>query len=209
MAIFAACVGLSLAAAPRARAQEDIELEARTQFAAGRYERALDIYASLYAKTLHPTYLRNIGRCFQSMGEPDKAINAFNDYLRKAPNASAADRAEVEGFIRDMEALKRSREAKGAAPPPAPAPAAPPPVVAPPAVGDALTADKPPAGVVISTPDQTAAETQASPFYTRWWFWSAVGAVVVGGVITAFVLSTGSDTPTHATDLGTRDINPR
>ncbi len=30
-----------------------------------------------------------------------------------------------------------------------------------------------------------------SPVYTRWWFWTAIGAVVAGGVVTAVVLTRG------------------
>jgi hypothetical protein len=54
-----AIVLLALAAAPAARAagDEGAELKARTHFAAGEYKEALDIYARLYAETLHPTYL--------------------------------------------------------------------------------------------------------------------------------------------------------
>lgn len=36
-------------------------------------------------------------------------------------------------------------------------------------------------------PDQAA----DSPIYTRWWFWTAIGAVVAGGVVTAVVLTHG------------------
>ena len=43
------------------------ELKAREAFAAGRYEDALNLFAKLYAETLHPVYLRNIGRCHQKL----------------------------------------------------------------------------------------------------------------------------------------------
>src|SRR5690242_10745546 len=71
------------------------ELKAREDFAAGRYQQALDAFAKLYAETLHPTYLRNIGRCYQNMGEPDKAITSFRDYLRKHKTITSDERAEV------------------------------------------------------------------------------------------------------------------
>jgi hypothetical protein len=108
----------------------------------------LEIYVKLYAETLHPTYMRNIGRCYQSMGEPDKAIQAFREYLRKAPGLDTKQRAEVDRFIAEMEELKGQRlEAPRSPPSPGvlPAPGPTPPVfVSPdnataPAALDALT----------------------------------------------------------------------
>src|SRR5450432_430596 len=96
---------------PSARAEgEDLDLKARTLFAAGDYHAALDIYAGLSAKTLHPTYLRNVGRCYQNLGEPDRAIGSFKEYLRKAEGLEAKGRAEINGYIKEMEELKRAGE---------------------------------------------------------------------------------------------------
>src|SRR5215831_10659602 len=75
-------------------------------FAAGRYDEALEIYAKLYADTLNPVYLRNIGRCHQKLKQPEKAIDAFHDYLQKGKNISADEKAEINGYIKDMEALR-------------------------------------------------------------------------------------------------------
>lgn len=101
-----------------------LELKAREAFAAGRYEEALDLFAKLYAQTLHPVYLRNIGRCHQKMRQPDKAIDKFREYLEKDKKLGAEERKEIEGYIKEMEAL-RDEQAKKAAP------ATPPPPVAP------------------------------------------------------------------------------
>ena len=84
---------------------------AREYFAVGKYQEALELYGKLYAETLHPTYLRNIGRCYQNLGEPKLAISSFREYLRKAKNLEPEKRKEVEDFIAEMEALKRSQEA--------------------------------------------------------------------------------------------------
>src|SRR6185369_6210347 len=92
------------------------EMKARELFAAQRYQDALDIYIKLYAEKLHPNYLRNIGRCYQNLGDPDKAIGSFREYLRKARTLPAEERAEIEGYIKEMEDLKRQRET----PPPPP-----------------------------------------------------------------------------------------
>ena len=65
---------------------------------------------------MHPTYLRNIARCHQNLGDADKAISSFREYLRKARDLPPDQRAEIEGYIAEMEQMKR---AKAAAPPPA------------------------------------------------------------------------------------------
>jgi hypothetical protein len=102
-------------------AEEALELRARTLFAAGEYQQAVEVYARLYAETLHPTYLRNVGRCQQNLGQPDKAIASFREYLRKARGVDRQGRAEIEGYIREMEALAQRRAAAPVTPA-APAP---------------------------------------------------------------------------------------
>jgi tetratricopeptide (TPR) repeat protein len=102
-------------------AEEALDLRARTLFAAGEYQQAVEVYARLYAETLHPTYLRNVGRCQQNLGQPDRAIASFREYLRKARGVDRQGRAEIEGYIREMEALAQRRAAAPvAAAPPAP-----------------------------------------------------------------------------------------
>jgi tetratricopeptide (TPR) repeat protein len=172
-------------ALPAAAAEDEsaAEKQARTYFVTGEYKQALDIYARLYLETNHPTYLRNIGRCQQNLGEADKAIASFHEYLRKAKDLSADQRAEIEGYIAEMEQLKRSR-AGAVAPPPAPEPSA----AATPLVG-------PP--TVVAAP---AGDEGAAPFYTRAWFWIGVAVVVAGAATTAFLV-TRDRSPTHG-DLG-------
>jgi len=163
-------VAALLAAAPAEAAPSRREIQARQEFAAGRYANALELFAELYAQTLHPTYLRNIARCHQELGDPDKAIASFRQYLSKARDLKAAERQEVEGFIADMEALKRRREeaARPAAAPP------PPPV----SLVARNTEQPPPPAMVTGGPEP---ERQPRPVYRRWWFWALVGGAVVAG----------------------------
>lgn len=205
---------LALSASNRAAAQqEDVELTARTHFAAGEYQQALDIYAKLYAQTLHPTYLRNVGRCYQNMGKPDEAISAFREYLRKAENLEPKRRAEVEGFIHEMEDLKRRREAPRpltAVPAEAPSMSAPiaGPVAAPsapPPTGRADDSSRIEASLKAQSP--APEDQESSPVYARWWFWTAIAAVAVGSVAAAVVLSAGSGTPTAQTTFSTMPAN--
>ena len=82
---------LAMLATRTAMAADQRELKAREAFAAQRYQDALDLFAKLYAETLHPIYQRNIGRCYQNMGQPDNAITSFREYLRRAKNLPASE----------------------------------------------------------------------------------------------------------------------
>jgi tetratricopeptide (TPR) repeat protein len=163
----------------RAQAASDTrEIKAREDFAAGRFQEALDIFARLYAESLHPIYLRNIGRCYQGLQNPDRAIATFRDYLRKAKAITPDEKKEIEGFISEMEDLKRQREATAAQPAaPPPSPITPVPSAPEPAAG-AQTSSQ---AVLVGTPATTAPAEASSPIYTKWWFWTLVGAAVVGG----------------------------
>jgi tetratricopeptide (TPR) repeat protein len=189
-------LALTAFSAPAAAEDETTaERQARTYFATGDYKQALEIYARLYVETMHPTYLRNIGRCQQNMGEADKAISSFHEYLRKAKNLTPEQRAEVEGFIAEMEQLKRSQSSQSqhstitVVPQPAAPGASAPPLVDQPAV----------------VASRSAPESGSEPFYTRTWFWVAAAAVVAGSV-TAIFLVTRDRSPLHG-NLGA--INAR
>jgi hypothetical protein len=125
-------------AAPAVSAREsekEAELNARQAFAAARYDEAIELFARLYAQTLNPIYLRNIGRCHQKKREADKAIDAFHDYLAKQKSITSSERKEIQGYIKEMEQLRdeqaKEREAQQARPVFAPAPPAPPPTTGP------------------------------------------------------------------------------
>ena len=211
---------LALAGAAQAAPQVKEEKKAIQSFAAGRYDEALEIYAKLYADTLNPVYLRNIGRCHQKLKQPEKAIESFQDYLQKGKNISADEKVEINGYIKDMEALRdeQARQQQPAPPPTPVAPAQPAPVQPIPAApGPSVTApgyaaqpatspypapppgsDQQPAGTLVA--QQQPAE-QSGPVYTKWWFWTIIGAVVVGGVVTAVVLSSGTSKPACPADV--------
>src|SRR5262252_342843 len=142
-------VTLSFGDAAAASGDRQNEMKAREAFAAGRYDEALQLFAKLYAESLHPVYLRNIGRCHQKMREPDKAIDAFRDYLAKAKKVTPDEQKEIEGYIREMEAMKEAQaQARPTSPPPAtspPPPATPPPAPAPaPTEASLVTTAQPP-----------------------------------------------------------------
>jgi tetratricopeptide (TPR) repeat protein len=169
---------LALGAARATAAADPRELKAREAFVSGQYKEALELFAKLYAETLHPVYLRNIGRCYQNLGDPDHAIVTFRDYLRKHKTITRDERTEVEGFIVEMEELKKQRAAAGA---PAPESATAPPkstvTPLPSAPEPATSGGKPEA--LVTAPAAPPSE-DSSPVYTRWWFWTIVAAAAVG-----------------------------
>jgi tetratricopeptide (TPR) repeat protein len=174
----ALCVALS--AGPARAADDPREVQGRAMFAKGEYGKALDLYATLFAETNDPLFLRNIGRCYQKLRIPDKAIEAFHEYVRRSPKLKASEQAEIDGFIKEMEELQRTEREKAAVTPPPPPPPdlrarepAPPPGAAPAA---AVVSEGPP--------------PEEKPIYTRWWFWTAV--VATAAVITAVALSSSS-----------------
>jgi tetratricopeptide (TPR) repeat protein len=205
IALLAAVVALSGPAGVggSAFAADDRPQRAKELFAAGSYPQALELFAKLYAETLDPLYLRVIGRCHQKMENPDRAIDAFKEYLRKSKRLAPAKRREVEGFIAEMEALKEQRrraaeEAKQAA-----AVAPPPTAAAPVAAASPLPASLSvsplgqPQGVLVS-PVAAASDPEAgsAPVYKRWWFWTAIAAVAVaGGVFAATSIERGQVEP--------------
>ncbi len=171
-------------AADASASEGDPEIKAREAFVGGRYEEAIASFAKLYARTLNPTYLRNIARSYQKMREPQKAIDEFHDYLLKTKSGKYAispeEREEIEGYVKEMQAL-RDEQTRAAAPvTPLVVPAAVSPVVAAPTM--TLTAVAPP-------------PQESPPIYHRWWFWTIVGVVAVGGAATAVALGSGTTRP--------------
>ena len=192
-----------LLAVPEAHADRATEMKAREAFASGRYDDALNLFAKLYAETLHPVYLRNIGRCHQKLHQPEQAIDKFNEYLVKEKKISADERKEIDGYIKEMEAMQEE-QAKHATPPP---PANPPPPVTP-IQPTSPTSPTPPPNYYAAQPPPPTTTTSATlvsqpppaeegaPIYKKWWFWTGIGvAAVVAGVVIYAVSQGGTTRP--------------
>jgi tetratricopeptide (TPR) repeat protein len=171
----------------RSRAAEAArrEVRARALYAEGHYDEAVTLFADLFAETLHPTYLRNIGRCYQNLGQAQSAIRSFRDYLRKAGNIPDKERKEVEGYIAEMEVLQAKDEKTAAEKKPASfvesdKRAA----VSPPLPAAAHVALAEPAPVVLLNTAPAAAV--AEPAKSHAWLYGSLAAVVVAGAVGAF-----------------------
>jgi hypothetical protein len=187
---FVLSLGLGLMAPGGARAEET-SLKARLNAAkkacvVGDFKTGADKLGDLYVETNDPTLLYNQARCYEQNNQNQQAIDRFREYLRKTgAQLSPETRAEVEQHIAECKArMKEEAATTGPAETPV-VPPAPPPAPAPmPEPAQAITAP----GLNVS---EAVAQDEPSPWYKKWWFWSAVGAVVAAGTVTAIVLAKG------------------
>lgn len=203
-------------------ATESPDTEARNLFEAGRlafaggsFERALSYFKQAYDLSHRAPLLYNIGVAADRLRHDQEALDAFEQYLREVP--SAANREEVEGRVtairsalnarhaeeearavelrraeeqqraaeetRRAEEARRAREAEqssqnGAATPPSPRELA-----------------EQDIGRSTNAPPTDEVDSGGGSVFTKWWFWTVVGVVVVGaGVGTAIALSGGGGT---------------
>ena len=199
---------LGLTSGAMAASPEKNKALAKQHFEAGvshfdlaEWEQALVEFKEAYRLKSDASLLYNIAQCHRKLGHVDDALTFYKTYLRRAPEAP--NREEVERRIQELEAEQQARKAEAKAPaeakpailpaPPAeqrPVPSPLPTSVAGPAGSAAVSPASEnradlvqPAG---STQPEATAETS---ILHRWWFWTAVGVVVVGGV-TAVLLAT-------------------
>jgi len=187
----------SLAAA----ATSEAEREARTHFQAGEarfkagaFDEALAEYQKGYQAKPLPGFLVNIAQCQRRLGDLKSARATYQKFVLVAPDSPLIP--QVRSMMAEIDALLEKEQEK----PPAetvteekPKPEAPPPAATPP-----LEA---PAPVLVAAAPAPA--PAPAPTGHRWWLWGALGAVVVGGAITAVALSTGGTETIHDGSLAT------
>lgn len=167
----------------RVHAQASSDEVARNLFHAGKaaydegnYQDALQFFEQAYARSQRSALLYNIGQAADRLRLDDKAIESFRAYLAATPDAP--NRVEVENRIRALEHSRAASASAAAAVAPTPEQTA--------------RAAEPPAPVA-SAPLTDNADAEGGGVTSKWWFWTAIGAVVVGGVVTAVALSAGGD----------------
>jgi tetratricopeptide (TPR) repeat protein len=213
------CAGLALPAqgaeADKAAAKAHFEAATRL-YDVHDYAKALEEYKAAYLAKPDPAFLFNMGQCYKKLGKPAEALEFYRDYLRKAA-PDDPNRANIEARVRELESGDLFESKAPPTPAAQPTRPLPPPTVpayrepaVPPPVAPTYPAATQPAGVDLSTAAPAAPagqDTAATPFYSTWWFWTGVGAVVVAGTVTAIVLANGgSTTNTANTALGTRGV---
>jgi tetratricopeptide (TPR) repeat protein len=172
---------LSLLVATTARAETDDAL-AKQYYKLGEelynradYEGALKQFNQSYLISKRPALLYNMARCHESLGQHEKAIEVYNDYLRSNPENPAVIQARIANLKRLIEKRKE------ATPVPTPTPA---PTTAP-------------------SPEPSPAPTPAPPVDTekrplRWPGWITLGA---GGAMLVTGLALGLRAKTKESQL--------
>lgn len=177
-----------------------------------KYGNAIGEYEQAYLAKTDPSFLYNIAQCHRLMGHSAEAIKFYRRFLKDAPNAP--NRAVAEKHIKDLEetsahpesAAETPRPQAFPAPPaqgPAVTPTAPPPTSPAPSVSSGIEPTASTPALALNAPPPTSSpstelpaigengappsQMEARPFYTRWWFWTAVGVVVLGGIVVAVV----------------------
>jgi tetratricopeptide (TPR) repeat protein len=161
-------------AIPSAHAQDRATRERAAKLACltGDSAAGAKMLAELFIDTKDPNYLFNQARCYEQNNRFEEAVRSFREYLRKATDATASDRADAEEHIADCRALLGKTVGAGTATSseaPAPARA----VVAPPTAA-------------VATGRDTAGDASAtgSGLRTAGILTAAVGvATVVAGVV--------------------------
>jgi len=209
---------LMIAGSGVARAGDPNAEKARAHFQQGdtffkldKYAPALQEFEQAYLAKQDPSFLYNIAQCHRLMGNRVEAIRFYKRYINDAP--TAPNRPVAEKHIHDLEAaieadhLVGSRPAPppppvpvspvppppgAATPPPTPSGSAPPP--SPPPL--ALNATPPPlSDTVLTNSPAGPSPSDEHPIYTKWWFWTAIGGVVVTGVILTLLLNRDPSCP--------------
>ncbi len=134
-------------------------------YSEGHYENALENYRLAFEMSDRPQLLFNIGIAAERLRRDQEALDAFNKYLERVPNA------DNRAFVEERIAVLRQATAQAAE---APAPAA-----------------APAAALAPSTQDDTAS---SGSVLSKWWFWGIVGVAAVAVTTTVIVVaSSGPD----------------
>lgn len=194
----AVLAGVAARAAPPARkgthaaspADQAAAVQAREYFERGeaffkleKYKEALEQYEQGYLAKADASFLYNIAQCHRLMGDKPAALRFYKRFLNEATHVP--NRPVVEQHIKELEASLSDEAPIPAAPPPEPLPTAPEPAAATPALVAQATPASPP-----SRGDQ--------PIYKKWWFWTIVGAVAIGGGVGAFLATRSSSSGCEA-----------
>lgn len=212
-------MALVLARAPSvaAAAADEDKVLAKQHFESGarhfdlsEWEQALLEFKEAYRLKPDPTFLYNIAQCHRKLGNLDEALTFYRTYLRRAPDAR--NRNEVERRIADLEAdrqkkLSESDRGRSMAETGSGQAAITSPALSAATAPDVAARGPSPAApsfenridVTQPMPAQGGAQP-ATSIFARSWFWTAVGAVVVGGVTTVVLLTRGDDGKTFCPD---------
>ncbi len=162
--------------------------KAEKAFNLGKFEDALKGYEAAYDGKPLPGLLFNIAQCHRNLGNHERALFFYRRYLALDP--ATPNHALVEELIAEQELSADSKPRAGPAVAPLAAKAAPTTWPELPAAPNAKAAT--PGGATLAGTDNPSDQAETLPVYQRWWFWGAVGAIVVGTSAALLIRSEGS-----------------
>ena len=178
---------LLLLASATALAADDAKAhyqKATAHFAVGEYHDAAVEYEEAFKLKQDPAILFNAAQSFRLAGDNQQALLLYNNIIKLYPSTQ---------YARDSkERIEKLAQATTVPPPATPPPVTPIPppasaVAPPPSAVEPVAATPSASATVVSSPPPSSSE--AHPIYTRWWFWTAIGVVAAGAVITAVAVS--------------------
>lgn len=183
---------------------------AETHYRLGRFEDALAEYSKAYEEKELPAFLFNIAQCHMELGNYERAVFFYEGFLLERPSdpnralveARLADakkalaRAEEETRLQEEAERERLAEEIRVADDKARA------------AEEARAAEAARArAVTLELERRKAAEAQEPAAYETWWFWTAIGSVVVAVAAGTVIAMSGGETKTvlPSGDIGTID----
>jgi hypothetical protein len=147
-------------------------LEAGKQaYAAGRFAEALNDFEQAYQRTQRASILYRIGDTADKLGDHERAITGFQQYLEAVPKAKEAD------FVRGRIAANQEALRAAEAPPGNPA-------LSPAAAAQSTQAE------VVALPKAAVggAPSDSKDLIHTWWFWAGAGTLVAATIVVVAVL---------------------
>lgn len=172
-------------------AKDAAEMRAREQFRAGQaayargqYEQALGAFSEAYGLQPVPGFLFNIAQCHRELGNYERAAVFYQQYLDLSP--STANTATVRALLGQIEASEKERkrrlaeEQKLRAVPGIT-------VAGPSPLQSALAGNR-------RSPELAQPGPPGDSVFTKWWFWTGMGAIALG--TTTYILANHLADPT-------------
>jgi len=191
----------------------------------GRYDDAAEHFEEAYGLSQDPILLFYLGQAYRLGGKPEKALSAYNAFLRSSsPNSK--NREQYERAAADIELIATVLVKRGVSAQPqenpvsSPAAAASKPagkdksmtagaMLAPSAASSSLASEKAArdAALVQAEPVSPPPAEHNKRFYKKLWFWSSVvGALALGGAAAWWYTRPTAETP--ATTYGAQRVLP-
>jgi tetratricopeptide (TPR) repeat protein len=193
-------------AADHAAARRHYE-EASSLFDAKRFADALPHFEAAYELSgRRPSTVFALAQCLRALGELDRAVERFEEYLASNPfNAE-----EVRDTLRALERERAARPRAPVTPPPPeaepivepPVPPAPTPEAAPPGLPRGVPTPPTIEPSLAAPPTAHADATPEPGWWQSGWLWIAIGAAAVAGGVAVAAAAAGGDAEAYGGSTG-------